>query len=220
MRYKIDCAEIRSENAAKTMAEASAFLVDWLRSKPRVNNSLDYGCGKLRYSKYLARRCLRLSLVDSKVQLERSQVINKQVTNVIRYAHKHWPTCRTYTVEQFWAGVEERYDFVLCANVLSAIPSRIIRARSLRAIKACLRPEGQCLVVNQHANSYFKEAPKRAGATPHLDGWLLPSGRGACYYGILSREKTIRILRAVGFKVLDAWVEGQSTFVLVARGEV
>ncbi len=215
MRYAILGTEIRSENAAKTMGEASQALTKWLLSRPRVSRALDYGCGKLRYTPYLARRCLALGLVDSHVQLERSQVINGRLTTVSHYARRRWPRCRVYAVERFWAGVRERYDFVLCANVLSAIPSRRVRARCLRTVQACLRPGGECLVVNQHANSYFREARRRPGAVAHLDGWILPSLRGACYHGILGRDKSIRILRSLGFMVLDAWVENQSTFVLV-----
>jgi Methyltransferase domain len=218
MRYRILGTEVRSENAAKPMGQPFQALVRWLASRSRVSAALDYGCGKLRYTPYLARSCLALGIVDSNVQLERPQLIDGRLTSVSRYARRRWPQCRVYVVEQFWAGVRERYDFVLCANVLSAIPSRRARSRSLRAIKACLPPGGECLVVNQHANSYFQEAKRRAGAVAHLDGWMLHSLRGACYYGILGRDKTVRILRSVGFAVLDAWVEKQSTFVLAAKG--
>jgi SAM-dependent methyltransferase len=215
MRYAILGTEVRSENTAKTMAEASQALRKWLLSRPHVCRALDYGCGKLRYTPYVARRCVNLGLVDSHVQLERSQLINGCLTTVSDYARRRWPGCKIYAVERFWGGIRERYDFVLCANVLSSIPSGKVRARSLRAIRACLRPRGECLVVNQHVNSYFHEARRRPGAIAHLDGWILRSPRGACYFGILGRQKTIRILRSLGFVVVDAWVESQSTFVLV-----
>jgi hypothetical protein len=217
MRYKVNGEEVRSENAAKTMKEASKAVVEWILAMPRVNRALDYGCGKLRYSPYLGLQCESLGLVDSAIQLERLQVIDNHLTSVVDYARSKWPGCRLYTVDQFWEGIEERYDFVLCANVLSAIPSRAIRSRSLYAIKSCLHRGGQCLVVNQHANSYFKEARRRPGAVQHLDGWFLPSSKGASYYGILDSEKTARILRAVGLTIVDSWVKGQSTFVLTRR---
>ncbi len=110
-----------------------------------------------------------------------------------------------------------RYDFVLCANVLSAIPSRQLQARSLRAIRASLSNQGECLFVNQHTNSYFRHARESLEATNHLDGWVLRSSRGASYYGILARDKILRILKANGFQVQKDWVDGQSTFVLAGR---
>ena len=210
--------EIRSENAAKPMVQFSAAVVDWILSRPCVNRALDYGCGKLRYTPYLARRCRHLGLVDSAVQLHRSQLIAGNTTTIENYARRRWPSCRVYIVDEFWRGRPERYDLVLCANVLSAIPSRQLRTRSLRAIRSCLHQEGLCLVVNQHTNSYFRKACHRPQAIEHLDGWILKGSKGSTYYGLLNREKTIRILRSIGFRVVDAWVNGQSAFVLVRGG--
>ena len=150
MRYRVNGEEIRSENAAKPMAQASNALVDCILSRPCIDHALDYGCGKLRYTPYLARRCSHFGLVDSSLQLERLQMIAGRHTTVKKYAQTRWPSCRIYTAQEFWRGTDERYDFVLCANVLSAIPSRIIRSQSLRAIRACLRRTGECLVVNQY----------------------------------------------------------------------
>jgi hypothetical protein len=217
MRYKVKDKEIRSENAAKPMARASTALVNWIRSRPHVHRALDYGCGKLRYTPYVARRCLQLGLIDSPEQLNRSQIIAGRRTTVKDYARRRWPSCRIYTAQEFWRGTDHRYDFILCANVLSAIPSRNILKQSLRAIKASLRPKGECLVVNQYRNSHFQQARKRPEAINHLDGWILASSRGTSYYGIWDRARTVRILRAIGFRIIDAWIKGESTYVLVGR---
>jgi SAM-dependent methyltransferase len=214
MRYKLNGVEIRTENTAKPMVRASKSLTDWILSRPQMPSALDYGCGKLRYTPYLARRCNKLGLVDSPIQLRRSQIIAGQTSTVERYASARWRSCKIYTVEEFWNVPRERFDLVLCANVLSAIPSRKLRARSLRAIKGCLKPGGACLVVNQHRNSYFGRARNRSEATDHLDGWILASAKSTTYYGILSCEKTKRILRAIGFRILEVWIDGESSFVL------
>ncbi|MBI1822327.1 MAG: methyltransferase domain-containing protein [Nitrospirae bacterium] len=200
------------------MAQASAALTNWILTRPPVRRALDYGCGKLRYAPYLARQCSQLGLVDSNVQLDRSQVIAGRRTTVKRYAQRHWPSCRIYAIEEFWHGIEEKYDFVLCSNVLSAIPSYHLRNRSLKAIMSCLRQKGECLFVNQYTNSEFHKARNRPEAIDHLDGWILASQKSASYYGILDRAKTIRILRAIGFRILEAWIDGQSAFVLVGCG--
>jgi len=214
MHYRLRGLTIRSENAAKSPAEASAALVAWIRTNVRARNSLDFGCGRLRYAPHLAARSTRLTIVDSAEQLDRKIKTQRRVTSVREIAVRRWPDCRVLTIEQAWIGFPERYDFVLCANVLSAIPSRTIRRRSLRSIRASLAPGGRVLVVNQHTNSYFTQARARPDAAHHLDGWILPSTRGAAYYGVLSRDKVVRILRGHGFEVIDAWIEGQSNWVL------
>jgi Methyltransferase domain len=217
MRYRIRGLMIRSENAAKTPREASRPLADWLERNISVGAALDYGCGRLRYTPYLAQCCETLGLVDSLHQLDRETHMAGRATNVRTHAIRKWPGCRIYSVEQFWRGVCERYDFVLCANVLSAIPSRRIRSRSLRAIHRCLYRNGRILVVNQHTNSYFTEVRNNPNSVLHLDGWVLRSAKGPTYFGILGREKIIRLLRAHGFHVQDAWIEGQSNYVLASR---
>lgn len=82
---------------------------------------------------------------------------------------KSWPRCRIYSLDEFWSGIKERYDFVLCANVLSVIPSRRIRSRSLLAILACLTPTGTVFLVNQHTNSYFTEASASPYSVKYLE---------------------------------------------------
>jgi hypothetical protein len=57
MRYTIVGTEMRSENTAKTMAEASRALTQWLATLLPVDRALDFGCGKLRHSPHLARNC-------------------------------------------------------------------------------------------------------------------------------------------------------------------
>ena len=218
MHYRIRGILIRSENAAKPMRRAAGPLVEWLRQRPYTVSALDYGCGKLRYTLHLAARSRDLGILDSMVQLSRIQRIGGRMTSVRQYAHERWPNCRIYDLAQFWEGVPHSYEFILCANVLSAIPCPRARARSLRALRSALAPSGTLLVANQHANSYFAEAKQKPEAFGHLDGWVLQSRSAAAYYGILNKESTIKILSRFGFAVVDAWVDGQSNYVLVNRG--
>ncbi|MFI5397645.1 MAG: hypothetical protein ACHQ9S_19070 [Candidatus Binatia bacterium] len=140
-----------------------------------------------------------------------------RLTTIREEARKTWPRCRIYSIDRFWSGIKERYDFVLCANVLSAIPSRRDRSRSLRAILACLTSTGTVLVVNQHTNSYFTKASTTPHALKYLDGWLLRSPKGPAYFGVLGKDKVKRLLCAHGFRIRDAWIEGQSNYVLAGR---
>lgn len=219
MRYQIKGMLIRSENAAKPMTDAAGPVVEWLKQRPWTHSALDYGCGKLRYTPHLAARSKHLGITDSAVQLNRIQRIGGRMTNVREHADEYWPACHIYELDQFWQGIRRRYGFILCANVLSAIPCPRIRAKSLRALHATLTSNGTLLIVNQHANSYFTQARERSEAFPYLDGWVLQSRKGAAYYGILNQESTIRVLTRFGFVIVDAWKNGQSNYVLAGRNK-
>ena len=218
MRYKIKRIEIRSENAAKPMSNAAAPLVSWLSSRPFTPSALDFGCGKLRYTHYLADRSKRLGVVDSDVQLNRLQTINGEYTSVKAYIEKRWLGCMIHELKAFWKNPLHDYHFVLCANVLSAIPCPKARARSLRSIHAALSENGQVLFVNQHTNSYFTEARENPNAVTHLDGWITQSKAAASYYGILNKKSVIKLISRFGFVIEKAWVEGQSNYVLAQKG--
>lgn len=200
------------------MKDAAGPLVEWLKQRPCTASALDYGCGKLRYTPHLAARSKDLGITDSTVQLDRIQRVGRRMTSVRQYVHERWPTCHIYDLAQFQQGIPYSYDFILCANVLSAIPCPKIRARSLRALRTALAPNGMLLVANQHTNSYFGKARQKPEAFAHLDGWVLQSRNGYAYYGILNRESTIKVLARFGFAVVDAWTDGQSNYVLVNRG--
>ena len=219
MRYRIKGTDIRSENAAKPATDAAAYLVDWLHKRDRTRFALDYGCGKLRYTQHLAHRSKHIGIVDSEVQLTRTQRIGGKQTSIVEYAKITWPSSTIQNLKDFWKQSAHRYHFVLCAHVLSAIPCPKTRARSLRAIRAAVEHNGRILFVNQHTNSYFTEVRKRQSTCPHLDGWIAKSKAGASYYGILNKDSVVKLVSRSGFSVDEAWIEGQSNFVLVSKGQ-
>jgi hypothetical protein len=218
MHYIIKGIEIRSENSAKPMANAAASLVSWLSSRQFTPSALDFGCGKLRYTHYLAGKSERLGVVDSDVQLNRFQAVDGEYTSVKTYIQRKWPACAIHELKAFWKNASYYYHFVLCANVLSAVPCPNARAKSLRSIYTALPESGQVLFVNQHTNSYFTQARNNPRALMHLDGWIAQSRATASYYGILNKESVIRIIGRFGFVVEEAWVDGQSNYVLASKG--
>jgi len=216
MRYSIKGWKIRSENAAKPMSQAAGFLVKWMRKMKPVKSALDYGCGKLRYARHLARRCSELTLVDSKVQLEREQIIGGRSTTVDDYVRAYLPHARTLPAESFVAD-SRRYDFILCANVLSAIPSKKTRSDVLRGLSTSLKHGRKCLFVTQYTNSYFTKIRSSPKAKAHLDGWIVESARGCAFYGVLNKSALASLVGGHGFALVDSWTEGQSAYVLAAR---
>jgi SAM-dependent methyltransferase len=212
VRYKVDKYIIRSENAAKLPTEASGPLVSWINAQPSVSDVLDYGCGKLRYAAYLARRATRLTLVDSAIQLDRPRAGRREMS-VRQEAVARWPHARVLDLEAFNTD-RRRYQLILCANVLSAIPSPSVRATVLRALADRLTTNGRCLFVVQFRNSYFREIVRSPRARPHLDGWLYDGPRGASYYGVLPNAKLEKLVRRYGHRIERSWTVGESALVL------
>jgi len=219
MRYKIRGYEIRSENAAKPFTQASSNVLKWIQEQSHVKRILDFGCGKLRYAGTLAEKCDQLSLVDSEVQIWRKQMIHKRLATVKEYALEKWPHSDVCSLEDF--GIKNhsvKYDLIFCANVVSAIPSKSIRNKTLKLLLSCLKSEGRLFIVNQFKNSYFSKAIKAKQTIQHLDGYLLPCGPKAYYYGILPAAKMSHILNGCGFKISSKWEKGQSSFVVAEKG--
>jgi len=117
-------------------------------------------------------------------------------------------------VSEFQIKTMPRFDFVLCANVLSAIPTKSARTTALGAIHRRLKVRGVLLVVNQHTNSYYSQVARRDDVVRHLDGYLVPRNGSASYYGILDTHRTYEILAREGYDIIEQWVEGQSNYAL------
>lgn len=214
MLYRVRGFVIESELAAKSPLQASGHLLDFLREQTRVRRALDYGCGKLRYADALRGMSESLTLVDSARQLNRSQVIAGERTTVRREARR-WARTQVQTIEAFAAQAGPKFDFALCSNVLSAIPSRRTRSGTLSAIRRRLKSSGRLLVVNQHTNSSYQLLKQRGDVIPHLDGWLVPRGGKASFYGLVDRDATAAFLKSSGFRIIRQWTHGQSNYALV-----
>jgi 2-polyprenyl-3-methyl-5-hydroxy-6-metoxy-1,4-benzoquinol methylase len=215
VRYRVKGLEIRSENAAKPVSQRSAVLVNWLRDLDPVYSVLDYGCGKLRYASILVRLAKSVTLVDGEIQLSRRQRVGGRLTNVRDYV-KRWPNTRVLSVDKF-CNDKHTYDFILCANVLSAIPTRRARSEVLRRLAERLSPSGRCLFTTQYRNTDFGVAAQSERAKPHLDGWLLTGQRGTFYYGLIDKQKLVNMAVRHGFRVEAAWTYGESAYVLTAK---
>lgn len=216
MRYKIKGDIIRSENAAKPHHQASRVMIEWIASQPQLGRVLDYGCGKLRYAPYLLSKATHLTLVDSEIQLSRVQQIHGERTTIRDYAQSKWAGTKVASAETFVAEAT-KYDFILCSNVLSAIPCVKTRKLVLASLFSAMKSDGQCLFTTQYRNSCFKQMAAMPSAESHLDGWIVKSKGMTSYYGILPKEKLERILRQNCYKILKSWHSGESAYVLTTK---
>ena len=216
MHYRVNGHLIRTERTAKPRSQASAALKHWLLKETCRGEVLDFGCGRLRYGPELSAVATTLTLVDSPQQLRRVCSFAPHQETITEQAARQWPQSRALEFDAFVRD-DRHYDFILCANVLSAIPLERERRKIVRLLASRLKPSGHCLFVTQYRNSYYRELENHPGATPHLDGFLVNRGSAITFYGLIPKSRLIRLVHACDLHLHEAWIEGQSAYVLCSR---
>ncbi len=212
MLYTVKKWSIASELAAKPPSRSSQYLNRVLLDLERCEQILDYGCGKLRYANILARRGKVLTLVDSERQLNREQIVEGKLATLRSFAENRWSNVRLETIEEFHIRRRPLFDFALCANVLSAIPSKRDRLRALTMLGVRLKRDGVALIVNQHTNSHFSELARRPDVVRYGDGWLIPGKQLSYFFAVLTTSKVAELLNQAGFELIEHYIEGQSNY--------
>jgi hypothetical protein len=200
MRYKIGKDSIiRSENAAKPDTQSSAYLNKLISRLEPVHSSFDFGCGKLRYERAIAKTTEELALIDSEVQLSRTQMIRGRSTTIRDHVRKA-NHVHAYTVGQF-AALVRKYDRGFCINVLSVIPSASVRLGIVQLMRTKLKPGCPCLFVSLYRNSDFTRMQKLPNCTPYGNGFLMDSLRGHSFYGLIPPNDLAFLVKRGGFEV-------------------
>ncbi len=202
--------EIKTENAAKPQSQASKFLLRLLRTLPPVSSAFDYGCGKLRYHRPISDTTDTLALVDSEIQLSRTQVLPSKKTS-IRSAFSKSNRITVYNDYEF-RKLKTQFDRGFCINVLSVIPSFEHRRQLVTTIHERLHPKGKCLFVVQYRNSDFTRMSKMPNARPWLDGFLVDSLRGYSFYGLISPQRLNDSLETAGFRICGTQLNEGSVY--------
>lgn len=216
MRYRADGYIIRSENAARPSNQGSRYLIDLLRDLAPMSRALDYGCGKLRYATHLEQLTRELTLVDSEIQLSRTQVVCGETTTIRAYVMAKWPDVRVINHIDF-RDDHARYDFILCANVLSAIPHTRVRMAIVKLLAARLTSRGRCLLVCQYTNSYFRAQLCDSSVKKLADGFIKGSPENASFFGVINPGILKRIAENARMVVEQSWQHGQSSYVIGKR---
>jgi len=178
MRYKVVGRRIiRSENAAKPPAQRSMHLHKFISSLPEVEASFDLGCGKLRYVDSI-RQCSRtITLIDSEIQLSRTQNIGLFGRTSIREICRDSNVIHCQNIREFRTN-NISYDRGFCLNVLPIIPSESIRRNIVRSAFQRLKRGGKCYFVHHYRNAEYRRLCDRHDATPFRDGYIIDGFRG------------------------------------------
>jgi SAM-dependent methyltransferase len=215
MHYRLKSGiEIKTENAAKPESQRSKFLLDLICSQPHVSSTFDYGCGKLRYQRPISDTTDTLALVDSEIQLSRTQVLQGKKTSIRGNFNQSNQTMIFNDAE--FRQLKRKFDRGFCINVLSVIPSFKHRRRVMETIHKRLRSKGKCLFVVQYRNSDFARMSRMPNAKPWLDGFLVDSLRGYSFYGLISPERLEKSLNRAGFRICDTQLNEGSVYTWAA----
>ncbi|NYK82058.1 class I SAM-dependent methyltransferase [Salmonella enterica] len=213
LNYKINGITIRSENAAKPHTMPSSYLCDNIKNSIKNGRALDFGCGKLRYSEQLVNKFEAVTFLDSRKQLERVQIIRGVQTTIPEYVANNYKNANVVPFESI-DKITSLYDFILCANVLSAIPCKSTIYKIISAIRELLKSDGEAMIVNQYKSSYFK---KYESGIKHLHGYIYQNSRNASYYGLLDENTVSEICLDNKLAIIKSWSKAGSSYVVVGK---
>ncbi len=214
MKYYLDNnIIIKSEDAAKSYKQSSQHVINYIKSLDYVEAILDYGCGRLRYSKLLSNRCNKITLVDSIDQINRLQTIYDEKTTVKDYVKSHMKDAVLLSIEEY-EQCDDKFDIIFCSNVLSAIPSKKVRKHILHNLKKSLSSNGKLIIINQYRNSFYNNLKTRENTIEYMEGVLTIDADNSKYYGLLNKEIILSILKDASFNIVDCWYKDQSCFVV------
>lgn len=216
MRYQVKGCEVRSENAAKPGSSAGRWLLKWIDGLDPLYKGLDLGCGKLRYTVPMSRQLRSVTAVDSKVQIDRVQALFGCNSTIRQYAAAHLANVRVFSVEE-QAWQRRHYDIILCANVLSAIPSKRVRKELVSCAHQRLRNGGTFLLTTQFQNSHFSKWAADPRASRHCDGYLVRGTKGASFYALLDRDKLVALCRGAGLSIIDCGHAKELAYVFATK---
>ncbi|ECX0152998.1 hypothetical protein AF477_25355, partial [Salmonella enterica subsp. enterica serovar Typhimurium] len=171
------------------------------------------GCGKLRYSEQLVNKFEAVTFLDSRKQLERVQIIRGVQTTIPEYVANNYKNANVVPFESI-DKITSLYDFILCANVLSAIPCKSTIYKIISAIRELLKSDGEAMIVNQYKSSYFK---KYESGIKHLHGYIYQNSRNASYYGLLDENTVSEICLDNKLAIIKSWSKAGSSYVVVGK---
>jgi 2-polyprenyl-3-methyl-5-hydroxy-6-metoxy-1,4-benzoquinol methylase len=202
---------IRSENAAKPYTMPSVYLSEYIKGMKGMGDALDFGCGKLRYSNVLVGKFNAVTFLDSEKQLNRLQMVRGVKTTVSDYININYVGCNSISFEKI-NDIDKKYDFILCSNVLSAIPCKSTIDSVISSFALLLKSNGRALIVNQYKSSYFK---RYEGGVKHLYGYVYKNSKSASYYGILDEKSVRQLCLDNGLAIINSWSREGSSYVEV-----
>lgn len=216
MKYKTKQGIYDSSIAARSKHQKQVDLVQILSKFSTHDMVLDYGCGKLRYFDELRKLSKNLYLLDSDIQLFKKQQIQGERTSVNEYCQK-FKNVHPLTIDKIEA-YQNRFDLILLANVLSAIPVYKVRVQVLDNINKLLNESGKAIIVLQYKDTYFKQYKEREGAQLQNQGYIFKTQNQVRYYAMLDDKEMKKLFSKTKLKIESITKRRGRLFIEVKKG--
>lgn len=198
----INCINIIPEKTAISngVSNSCKMIVNDFNSKKENLSVLDYGCGRLRNSKYLIEKGFNVSIIDTEKQ------IKNQLCNIENLNIKNCYTCNNI-------NFKNKYDIILLSFVLNVIPEINDRNIILDNIYKLLKYNG--IVYIEVRNSSFLKNLKNSSV--FKDGVLTGNGKNKTFQKPYTLDELSQYLIKNKFKIISSKKESNSIIVKIKK---
>lgn len=186
---------IKEKTAINTGVSKSAKIIKDNYKQPI--NILDYGCGKLRNSKYLLNKGFQISILDTTNQISS---LNESDLKLFK---------NTYIVDDINLNNINKHKVILCSFVLNVIPTENERLDVLNNIYSLLEDNGS-LYLEVRTKNFIKTAKTKE---VYNDGYVLGKGNVKTFQKGFDKTDLINLLNQTFFKIGEIKVSSSSLIV-------
>lgn len=169
------------------------------------NNSslevLDYGCGKLRNSKYLLNEGFDVSILDTSKQISSLSKIDLNLFKDI------------YELDNLDLNNIRKYKSILCSFVLNVIPNENDRLTALNNIYSLLSNDGT-LYLEVRGKGFLKNAKSKI---EYNDGYILGLGKTKTFQKGFNKDDLNKLISKTSFKIDNILVNGDSLIAICKK---
>ena len=190
------------KTAISTGVSSSAKIICNKHKNQSSIKLLDYGCGKLRNTKYLLENNFNVSIIDTVEQISKQKDIIEKLSISNIYDIENVPN--------------EQFDIILCSFVLNVIPDLNNRNQVLSNIYNLISNDG--VIYIEVRDSKFVKTLKNN--ITYNDGLLTGSGEVKTFQKPYDKEELKDYLEEFPFEVLEMKKESNSIIAILKKVEV
>lgn len=199
----MDSINIKVENTAISNGVSSSckILKDTIINRRDLVSVLDYGCGRLRNTRYLSDICCNISVIDTKAQIEKQEGLIRELG-----------IDNTYTTETI-KECKETFDYILCSYVLNVIPDIEVRKEVVDNISSLLKEEGRAYIEVRRGNFLNSVKYKEV----YKDGYIVGKDSKKTFQKSYTVEEFISFLKESSLRVLGVYLKSESVVAVVRK---
>lgn len=179
------------------------MIVDDFKLDRDLISILDYGCGKLRNTKYLVENGFSVSVIDTEKQIQ------NQLGNISRLCIKKYYTTKNISFDN-------KYEVILSSFVFNVIPDINDRDILLSNIYRLLKDNGVAYIEVRN-KSFLKNLKN---ICEFNDGVLTGNGENKTFQKPYTLEELVEYLTIHNFKIVSTKKTSNSVIAKIKKAEV